>query len=116
VTELVRLIEKHRRNGLLVDANLLLLLLVGRTNETRISKFKRTHAVVRQTQEFYNESAGLAGEPTFQKLGLTDAGIRKVAERPLLVLTDDLPLYHHLREAGLDAINFNHLRTYLWGS
>jgi hypothetical protein len=35
-------IEKHRANGLLIDTNLLLLYLVGRTNKNRIQTFKRT--------------------------------------------------------------------------
>ena len=37
-----QLIEKHRANGLLIDTNLLLLHLVGRTNKNRIPLFKRT--------------------------------------------------------------------------
>ncbi len=36
------LIEKHRANGVLVDANLLVLRLVGRVNKRRILEFKRT--------------------------------------------------------------------------
>lgn len=36
------LIERHRDNGLLIDANLLVLYLVGRTNKNRIPTFKRT--------------------------------------------------------------------------
>ena len=36
------LIRKHRGGGLIVDTNLLLLYLVGKTNPSRISKFKRT--------------------------------------------------------------------------
>jgi len=161
----VRLIEKHRRNGLLIDANLLLLLVVGKTSEARIAKFKRTqqytvehfrllrdlvdrfqpvvttphvltevsnlaalqepelsalrtefHVIVQDARELYDETAELVQDPAFRKLGLTDAAIRKVAERPLLVLTDDLPLYHYLRGAGLDAINFNHIRMHTWGS
>ena len=36
------LISKHRTNGLLVDANLLVLYLVGKTNKRRIPAFKRT--------------------------------------------------------------------------
>jgi rRNA-processing protein FCF1 len=44
MTEPERLIEKHRAGGLLIDANLLLLLFVGRTNPDRIAKFDRTHA------------------------------------------------------------------------
>ncbi len=42
MTELDRLIEKHSRSGLLVDSNLLLLLLVGRTEPERVELFKRT--------------------------------------------------------------------------
>ena len=36
------LIQKHRGNGLLVDTNLLVLLLVGTVNPNRIAQFKRT--------------------------------------------------------------------------
>jgi hypothetical protein len=36
------LIRKHRKRGLLVDANLLVLLLVGAVNQQRILTFKRT--------------------------------------------------------------------------
>src|SRR5690349_21025753 len=36
------LIDKHRADGLLMDANLLVLYLVGRTNKGRIPTFKRT--------------------------------------------------------------------------
>jgi hypothetical protein len=36
------LIEKHRGKGVLVDTNLLVLLLVGEVNPSRISRFKRT--------------------------------------------------------------------------
>ena len=37
-----RLIEKYRRNGLLIDSNLFLLWVVGSTNESRIARFNRT--------------------------------------------------------------------------
>jgi len=37
-----QLINKHRADSLLIDTNLLLLYLVGRTNKDRISTFKRT--------------------------------------------------------------------------
>ena len=36
------LIQKHRANGLLIDTNLLVLLLVGAVNPNRIPQFKRT--------------------------------------------------------------------------
>ncbi len=42
MTEVERLIEKHRAHGVLIDANLLILCLVGRTNRRRIANFDRT--------------------------------------------------------------------------
>jgi hypothetical protein len=42
VIQIDELISKHRTNGLLVDANLLVLYLVGKTNKRRIPAFKRT--------------------------------------------------------------------------
>ncbi len=42
MTDAFQLILKHRGNGLLVDTNLLLLYIVGKTNPNRISNFKRT--------------------------------------------------------------------------
>jgi len=44
VLDVVGLIEKHRTNGLLIDTNLLVLFLVGKTNKSRILSFKRTQA------------------------------------------------------------------------
>ena len=38
------LIEKHRGKGVFVDTNLLVLLLVGSVNPTRIANFKRTQS------------------------------------------------------------------------
>jgi hypothetical protein len=157
--ELDRLIEKHRRNGLLIDSNLFLLWVVGSTNESRIARFNRTqkysvqdfrllrvlvhefqeivtsphiltevsnlatieepelrtlrsnfHQIVQRTQEICEESRTGCADDAFPRFGLTDAAIRRTASRPLLVLTDDLPLYHYLSTSGLDAINFNHIR------
>jgi hypothetical protein len=159
VTETERLRTKHRGNGLLIDSNLFVLLLVGTTNESRIAKFNRTRKytiddfrllrdfadnfqeivttphvlaevsnlatleepelrilranfqdVVERTRECYEPSQGILSDPAISKLGMTDAAIRRAAAQPLLVLTDDLPLYHYLCAAGLDAINFNHIR------
>ena len=38
-----RLVQKHRKNGLLIDTNLLLLFFIGSFNRQLISTFKRTH-------------------------------------------------------------------------
>lgn len=50
----------------------------------------------------------------FIKFGLTDCGIAETAQSQYLVLTDDFKLYLYLQSQGIDAINFNHLRTYGW--
>lgn len=158
-----QLIEKHRANRLLIDTNLLLLHLVGRTNKNRIQAFKRTQQytaddfdlleslisqfktlvttphlltelsnlatlqqpelsilrdifkeTVEQFREYYDESRQIVSDPTFHRLGLADAAISFSCRRSLLVLTDDLELFHALTARGLDAINFNHIRTYFW--
>ena len=51
MTDVATLVNKHRANGLLIDTNLLILYLVGRTNQQRIGTFKRTRAY---TQEDYH--------------------------------------------------------------
>ena len=72
------------------------------------------HEVAQTTSEFYEESRSITGGPLFAKFGLTDAAIEVASRKPMLVLTDDLPLYLTLRHRGVDAINFNHIRTYAW--
>ncbi len=163
MSEVLRLIEKHRANGLLLDANLLILLLVGRTNKRRVPECNRTRAysikeyellegivgrfsvVVttphvltevddllpfhgKEKQRFqalfkewaergaesYDESRQLVADVNFGRLGLADAAIGVVSRRGMLVLTDDFPLYGTLSKQGIDVINFNHIRTWVW--
>lgn len=51
--------------------------------------------------------------PEFGKFGLTDAGIYEVARGNYLVLTDDFKLSQHMLSRHIEAINFNHLRSYM---
>ena len=53
-------------------------------------------------------------ETCFQRLGLTEAAIAALARRNCLLLTDDFDLYSTLVKQGVDAINFNHLRSRDW--
>jgi hypothetical protein len=48
----------------------------------------------------------------FRSLGLTDASIATVAERPVLVITTDFELNYRLQSLGLDSLNFNHDRFF----
>jgi hypothetical protein len=157
MTEARRLLEKYRNGAILVDSNLLLLLLIGKTNERRIERFSRTQMYtlenlrllrdfVRQfrkivttphvltevsnlakigsdelasmraefrllvagIQEVFEPSREIMATSAFMRLGLADAAIRLIATESILVLTDDLPLYHLLSTSGIDAINFRY--------
>lgn len=48
--------------------------------------------------------------PGFEKFGFADASIVMLAQRGILVLTDDLPLYGLLSNLRLKCVNFNHVR------
>jgi hypothetical protein len=45
---------------------------------------------------------------------LTDVAIRLASSLPAFVLTADLPLYLHLANAGVEVVNFNHIRQGSW--
>jgi hypothetical protein len=64
-----------------------------------------------RVDEYYIPSRQLALLEHFPRLGLTDTGIIEQARNGHLVLTVDLPLYNHLCELGVHAINFNYVRA-----
>ncbi len=63
-------------------------------------------------EENYQESSIIGRSPEFTRFGLTDCGIKEVAREQYLVLSDDLRFINSLYAAGIDAVNFNHLREY----
>ena len=67
--------------------------------------------VCRSLQEDHRPAIELATRDHFPMFGLTDSGIIEDARGRYLVLTEDLPLYSYLLGVGVDAVNFNHLRT-----
>ena len=68
--------------------------------------------LVDQMKEFCDESQLVVGDSSFNRLGLTDAAIARISRHSLLVLTDDLDLYMTLLDRGVDAVNFNHIRSW----
>jgi rRNA-processing protein FCF1 len=64
--------------------------------------------------ESYVASNPISQRAEFLRFGLTDCGILELAQDRFLVLTDDLKLTVHLHSQGIDAINFNNLRTLNW--
>ncbi len=65
--------------------------------------------------EHYCESKEICALQHFKDFGLTDSGIIDLARGSFLVLTDDGPLVGYLQNAGIDVINFNHVRFLDWG-
>ena len=65
-------------------------------------------------EQHYLTIVDISTRASFQLLGLTDLGIAKLVRDKYLVLSDDLRLVLHLQNNGIDAINFNHIRTIGW--
>jgi hypothetical protein len=155
------LIERYGRKGLIFDANILLLFVVGSANRSAVGRRKRTkqytpedfdllfnlsrlfHNRLLTTPNILTEVSNLLGEEAsgkesqffdefanrletieekylpsreisqtsvFPRLGLTDAGIIELVNEKHLVVTDDTMLFAHIAQAGVDVLNFNHLR------
>jgi hypothetical protein len=76
--------------------------------------FKSFGALIARFRERYAASDVLSKTDLFARHGLTDASIGEIARGSFLALTDDLPLYSQLIAHGIDALNFNHLRSAIW--
>lgn len=61
--------------------------------------------------EFAIPSIQAVRDIRFAKIGLSDTATMLLPGKPLL-LTDDLKLHGFAQKAGIDAINFNHLRMF----
>ncbi len=70
--------------------------------------------LISEIDEFTLSSQDIVKNNGFIKFGLTDCGIVEVSKNQYLVLTDDFKLFNYLQKLGIDSINFNHLRVYLW--
>jgi hypothetical protein len=69
-------------------------------------------AQIARLDERFTSCQHFAERDGFALMGLTDMSIAEVVSNGGLVLTDDLELSIHLSAIGLDAINFNHLRSH----
>jgi len=49
----------------------------------------------------------------FRRFGITDTGLMSIAKAHLIV-TIDFPLSNYLSSAGIDVLNFNHIRVLNW--
>lgn len=77
--------------------------------------FLTLRALTNETlDEQFRPSRELMLDPSFPVLGLADASVIAAADTTVTVLTDDFPLYQRLSSAGIDAVNFQHLRAGSW--
>jgi len=153
--------KRTGRKAILLDANMLLLMVIGSCDRGLVSRFGRTSQVftpedfdmlqailtdvdvivatpsiltevsnlcrgvgmrtriearlalaevIRLTDERHVPSKTVVEDPSFTRLGLSDAGIALVAAKNLRVLTIDHALHYELARRGIDVVNFNHLR------
>jgi hypothetical protein len=73
--------------------------------------FKSTIELVDET---YDTAKNLVLHPLFERFGLGDTSVAAACARNVVVLTADVELQVALGSSGLDAINFNHVRTLGW--
>ena len=78
---------------------------------TKSACLKKFHAAFVRIDELHIPSMDAALWQDFHFLGLTDSGLALVS-REYLIVTDDARLVKKLGDAGLEALNFNHLRQY----
>jgi hypothetical protein len=86
------------------------------SGDIRYKYFETFGAELMTLDEQFVASTVLAEGSTFRVFGLTDTAIKRVASGEALVLSVDLDLVVHLQNSGIDAINFNNIRTLGWSS
>ena len=94
MTDALGLIEKHRAAGLLVDTNLFVLYLVGKTNKSRILNFKRTQAYSIRDFELLNSLI-----VQFRVLFTTPHVLTEVSNLATLQGKERRVLHQHFRHA-----------------
>lgn len=80
----------------------------------KINSLKQFLKAFVSVEELTLRSFDLCKRPEFHFLGLTDAGLAHVSDK-FLIVTDDARLVGKLHESGSHALNFNHLRGFLFG-
>lgn len=76
----------------------------------RLPCFESFAKGVELLKEVYLPSKDLAATGEFQRFGVTDAGLVRLATQHL-ILTEDFRLSNYISSKGIDIINFNHIRS-----
>lgn len=80
--------------------------------KTRSACLKKFYETFLEIEELSVPSMDAVQRPEFHFLGLTDSVLELVSGL-FLIVTDDARLVQKMSEAGLDALNFSHLRGHL---
>ncbi len=90
--------------------------LAGQLPEQMAEEFRAEirHVIERMSEQHFPCKL-VAAENCFVSLGLTDSTLTMLAQKKILILTDDLPLYAELSSARMPVINFNHVRSAAYG-
>lgn len=81
---------------------------------TRSEVFSALHFNLINLKEEFVQYAELSQRPEFRWAGLTDTAILAISGLNPLLLTDDLRLADYAARSGIDAFNFNHIRSLNW--
>ena len=81
---------------------------------TKAGFYSLFHSLIAHWNEQFISTSRLLSDAQLRILGIADLSISALAARPILVLTDDFRLAGKLQQRGLDVVNFNHLRSYIW--
>lgn len=71
-------------------------------------RFLQTH--YQKFDERWMKSTELSETQSFLRLGLSDAAVCQLAAKNAMVISDDIELCATLLDAGLNVVNFSHLR------
>lgn len=82
--------------------------------ETDNSLYRTFGGIIDSLNERYVASVKIASEKAFFSFGISDTVIAELCRQGRLLLTDDLPLYGYITSQGMDAVNFNHIRSLSW--
>jgi hypothetical protein len=82
------------------------------TDNIKLTYFETIARHLEVIDEFHVNSRSIVADPVFLRLGLTDVAVGHLASlHSFVVVTADLDLFQHLGSIGVDAYNFNHLRS-----
>ena len=85
--------------------------LLRQTGEPMRSRLSKAFGeILRKVDEKYVESKIAASESDYVRLGVSDAVLLNMARSGSRLLTTDVELYLAAQNAGLDAVNYNHVR------